>query len=137
MKIGTHITRGGVGILAFAAAVLLAAPAALADPPPGGRAVASDAVDRNLANDRAHARQPTPPLDVIERYVESRARLGRAADRYEPNPSTGDSGAVSAPPVVSGGFDWGDAGLGAALGIAASLIAGGGVLIARRRLMHA
>jgi hypothetical protein len=135
--IGTHIRRGGVAILAFASAVVLAAPAALADPPQGHRALSSDMVDRYLANDRAHARQPTPPLDVIERYVESRARLGRAADRYEPNRSTGDISAASAPPVVSGGFDWGDAGVGAALGFAVSLIAGGLVLIARERLMHA
>jgi hypothetical protein len=55
-----------------------------------------------------------------------------------PDPPPSHHPVVFVEPSPQSGFDWGDAGIGAAGGLGLSLIAvGGGVLIARRHARHA
>jgi hypothetical protein len=166
MTIEKHITRG-LATLAVVAAGVLAAPVALADPPSAHRAPPSDAVDRYLANDSAHARQPTPTPDLIERWVasgrgqadlierwvasgrgqadviersiETRRPVGfpdGRPDGYQPQVRGTGTEAVAVSRTSTDGFAWGDAGIGAAFGLALALIAGGTLLAARGRLAH-
>jgi hypothetical protein len=63
---------------------------------------------------------------------------GNAAARppsgYSPDAaSSGQGSTVVRVFVPSGGFDWGDAGIGAAAGLAVSLVAAGGALAVSRR----
>jgi hypothetical protein len=135
MTIGTRIrSRFARSLVCALAAAAFAAPAAIADPPQGHRAAPPDVVDRYLANDRAHAGQPIPMPDVFERYVASRAGINnRTRDGYQPRPQRAETNAVAASQTSADGFSWGDAGIGAAFGIALSLIAGGTLLANRRR----
>ena len=115
------------------AAAAVVVPAAIADPPQGRRAPPSDVVDRYLANDRAHAAPAAGTADVIERYVESRARItGLTSEGYQPR-RRGHPNAVAASQSFSDGFSWGDASIGAAFGFVVSLIAGGALLATRGR----
>jgi hypothetical protein len=113
----------------------------------------SDAVDRYLANDSAQARQPTPTPDLIERWVASgrgqadliersveiRRPVGfpdGRPDGYQPQVRGTGTEAVAVSRTSADGFAWGDAGIGAAFGLALALIAGGTLLAARGRLAH-
>jgi hypothetical protein len=135
MTIETHIQRRFArSVVCALAAAAFFAPAALADPPQGHRAPTSDVVDRYLANDRAHASRPVGTPDVLERYVESRAGIvGLTPDGYQPRSQRGETQAASVSQASADGFGWNDAGIGAAVGFAFSLIAGGTLLAARRR----
>jgi hypothetical protein len=58
----------------------------------------------------------------------------RPTPAYDPNaPAAGTTPTVVRIVAPSTGFDWGDAGIGAAAGLAISLVAVGGVLVVSRR----
>jgi hypothetical protein len=138
MTIETLIhTRLAVTVVCVLAVAAFASPAAFADPPQGHRAPPTDVVDRYLANDRAHARQPIRKPDVIERYVESRVGIAnRTPDGYQPQLRRGETQALSASTASADGFGWLDAGIGAAFGFALGLIALGSVFATRQQIAH-
>jgi hypothetical protein len=146
MTIGSHINRKVVAFLATAAAAALSAPAALADPPQGHKALAQpDLVERYVASGRGQAdvierwvdgRAGHP--DLIERYVEIRRPVGfpdGRPDGYQPQTRTAAAATTAS---VEGGFSWSDAGIGALAGFALTLLAAGGMLATRtrRRIAH-
>jgi hypothetical protein len=138
MTIGTLIhTRLAVTVVCVLAVAAFASPAALADPPQGHRAPPTDVVDRYLANERAHAAKPIRTPDLVERYVESRAGIAdRTPDGYQPQLRRGETQALSLAQTTPDGFNWGDAGIGAAFGFALGLIALGSVFATRQQIAH-
>ena len=129
MTLGTHKTRKGLAVVAALTVSAFTAPAALADPPQGHRAVQRDLVER-WVDGRAGTGQP----DLVERYVASRATsVARDdPDGYQPQLRTASAASSVAAPSGNG-FAWGDAGIGALAGFVFSLIAAGALLTVRGR----
>jgi|tagenome__1003787_1003787.scaffolds.fasta_scaffold20173864_2 hypothetical protein len=113
---------------AAVAVALLAVPVAQArlDPGPAGAVVRTDARHAALAQGTG-AR-----VVIVKPIAESKiAQMHRHLTQL--NLPAGKTAGV----VSSSSFDWGDAGIGAGVGLGLVLIAGGGVLVTRRKLVNA
>jgi hypothetical protein len=109
------IKRLTVGLTVSLAAALLAVPAAHAR-------IAVDARDAALPNTA-----DTPRVTSESKIVEMHRHLTQL-----------QLPATETRTIESGSsFDWGDAGIGAGVGLGLVLIAGGGVLVTRRKLVNA
>jgi hypothetical protein len=92
----------------------------------------ADLIERWVASRRGQT-------DVIERSVEIRRPVGLPdgrPDGYQPQVRGTGTEAVAVSRTSADGFAWGDAGIGAAFGLALALIAGGTLVAARGRLAH-
>jgi hypothetical protein len=139
MTIGTHIPRRlFTGIACGIAVTALVAPTAPAEPFEH-RAPASDALDRYVANNRPAFQAPRPMPDALERYVaNNRPALAPrpmpdALERYVSADQRREGQvALAAPSTSSDGLGWGDVGMGAAFGLAVSLLGGTTLVLATR-----
>ena len=134
-------TSGLVAVLALA----IAAPAgagASPDDRPGPQGIGSGTVSIS-PDDRPGARGSSPTTDLATVAPDDRAGvrgIGRSALNLSPDDRLGPRGdtvAQTRPPatiiVRPGGFDWADAGIGAAVAIGAALLGAGMLLAGRRR----
>ena len=138
MAVSTYIPRSTKAIVLGLVVAALGAPAARASQP-----AVTDAVDRYLANHHSHVVAPDDRAGIRE--VGSQLALPDAIDRYLANRrSRADRGmrreamaqAVGSSISSSGGFDWGDAGIGAGSASFVSVLAGSALLILLRRRQH-
>jgi len=143
------------GAIALAAALIVTvAPAAWADPPPLAKAEAAIAAnsqarpavrpnpDEQVASARpAHVAVPVAPSPAIQPNPDEQAAI-TATQSTGPHFEVIDNGGYgfsNTPATIvrvttPGGFDWGDAGIGAAAGIAVSMLALGlALLVSQRR----
>jgi hypothetical protein len=109
------IRRLTLGLMASLAAALFAVPAAYAR-------LAVDAQDAAPLN-KADTPRVTSESKIVEMHRHA-TQLNLPAEKT--------AGAAS-----PSSFDWGDAGIGAGVGLGLVLIAGGGVLVTRRKLVSA
>jgi hypothetical protein len=111
-----------------AAAALLAVPVAQARLDPG--AEAGTPVIRTDARHAALSQRTGARVVIVKQSAESIAQThGHLAQLNSPAGTTATASSSS--------FDWSDAGIGAGVGLGVALIAGGGVLITRRKLVSA
>jgi hypothetical protein len=119
------------GLAAVLAAGTIAAPAALGSGPSSPD-----------TQDAARAGQPVSPTDMIAPDTQEAAKAGRPGaptDMSSPDTQDAAKGRGLGPTIevvtvaAPSGFDWIDAGIGAASGLRASLIAAGALLVVQRR----
>jgi hypothetical protein len=115
---------------AAVAVALLAVPAAQARLDPGAQTEAP--VIRTDARHAALAQRAGARVVILQPSAESKiAQMHRHLTQLN-LPAEKTAGAAS-----SSSFDWSDAGIGAGVGLGLVLIAGGGVLVTRRKLVSA
>jgi len=119
------------GLAAVLAAGTIAAPAALGSGPSSPD-----------TQDAAKAGQPASPADMIAPDTQDAVKAGRpgaATDMSSPDTQDAAKGRGLGPTIevvtvaAPSGFDWIDAGIGAASGLGASLIAAGGLILVLKR----